>query len=264
MIGTELRGVASDYRSDRRVTLEFTLQKMPHLSYDPSRPDAERRYTVKDHHRRKGVSRIHQTSDPQSGILNSCQIEKADRLVVSNNKFQRPPGLHHGLSRRAEQQVAIDRDAGLLQGSSAPAKPFRDRSPCPSGPAHPGHPTPAQFEHDAARALQRPAEIRVRQMFVNPGKAVPGGSRVDLSSAAQQRRADGIVQQMNQDRTGLLGQKTAGQTGPAEPEQDDTGFLRHVPGRTNSGSSSSRCRRCRAGSDRARDILPAAELSNPG
>ena len=128
------------------------------------------------------------------------QVEKGDVPVVAAGEGKRLPRLDKRLRRRAKQQVHVGGDARPGEGAKGP---FHQVEADALGHGV-EHRLAARFqpelEHYAAAGAQSPAERRVGQLLVDADKAVPGRTGRVVGERAQQRRAEGVVEQVDEHR----------------------------------------------------------------
>lgn len=126
------------------------------------------------------------------------QVEEGDCRMVALDKGHSLPRLVDGFGRRAEEQVDVGGDPGLVQGCE---HPFRQFQPYPL--VHGVQYAlisrfQAQLEQNAARGAQPPAEVDIGQLLMEADKAVPGWAGWLVGQCLEQRRAEGVVEQVNQ------------------------------------------------------------------
>lgn len=118
--------------------------------------------------------------------------------MVAAGEVERLPGLDKRLGRRAEQQVHVGGDAGPGEGGQGPFHQLQADALGHGVEHRLAARLQPELEQHAAAGAKASAEVRVGQLLVDADKAVPGRTGRVVGERAQQPRAEGVVEQVEE------------------------------------------------------------------
>ena len=197
VVGGEQRRVAAADGRDLRLPPELTVEEGAHRPPVPAaRVDeiaVERQVAV-------GKALARQLGRLIAGHrhVEHGQVEEGDGPVVAAGEIERLPRLDKRLRRCAEQQVHVSGDARLGEGAKGPFHQLQADALGHGVEHRLAARLQPELEQHAAAGAQPAAERRVGQLLVHPDKAVPGRAGRVVGERAQQRRAEGVVEQVEE------------------------------------------------------------------